>query len=73
MVVKIQGDVDKKAVRGQVEDERRIGRLLSKPGCANILKTYSASYRKRNHPPTLEYLYLEYVSFFQHTCIQLTE
>jgi hypothetical protein len=34
MVVKIQGDVDEKAVRGQVEDERRIGRLLSKPGCA---------------------------------------
>jgi hypothetical protein len=58
MVVKIPDDVDEKAVRGLVEKERRIGRLLSKLGCTNIFKTYGASYRKRNLPPTLGYLYL---------------
>ena len=63
MVVKIQGTSTREIVRHLTSQEYSMGRLLSIPGCPNILKTLSHSYRNRAGPPYLSYLYLEWALY----------
>jgi len=47
-------------LRKQTEEEYEIHNVLSSTKCKHILEVYGCSTRRRTHPPSLGYIFMEY-------------